>query len=244
MKTFKELYELDIKNMVEQVEISASRKLSYLSWANAVKLATEIDENFTFEFIVNENDGSYLFPQSVKKMQIVRMERVVETTEFVPVVVVLDGVETTKYEKKNVKQITSEDVMQEIELKTTYMVKTRCILNGVVRTMSLPVMDNKNNAVGSPDARDVNDSLMRCLAKNIALYGIGLALYTGEDLEKFVTKDLKQVLKETVMKKYDKNNETVINIFRNFSNLHNKMVKDFSEEELKELNGALEQAGY
>ncbi|MGL5088771.1 MAG: DUF1071 domain-containing protein [Fusobacteriaceae bacterium] len=235
---FKKLYSLDIKGMVEKVEISSSRSLSYLSWANAVKIATELDNNFSFEFIINEVDGSYLFPQSIKKNQLVRIEKIIETTELVPVVVLQDGIEKTLYEKKSTKQIISEDVMQEVELKTTYMVRTRTVFNGIVREMTLPIMDNKNNSVHAPDSRNINDSLMRCLAKNIALYGIGLALYTGEDLEQFVVQDLLTTLKKEVMSKY-KNNPESKDTFKKYSEKFNKMVRDFNLEELQELNKEL-----
>ena len=53
---------------------------------------------------------------------------------------------------------------------------------GKSMTMHLPVMDNKNQAVKNPDARKVSDAMMRCLAKCIACFGIGLYIYAGEDL--------------------------------------------------------------
>jgi len=43
-------------------------------------------------------------------------------------------------------------------------------------------MDNKNNAVKNPDARKISDAMMRCLAKCIACFGIGLYVYAGEDV--------------------------------------------------------------
>jgi hypothetical protein len=49
-------------------------------------------------------------------------------------------------------------------------------------TMQLPVMDNRNNAVKSPDARKISDAQMRCLVKAIACHGLGLYIYAGEDL--------------------------------------------------------------
>ncbi|MGL5981768.1 MAG: DUF1071 domain-containing protein, partial [Cetobacterium sp.] len=172
------------------------------------------------------------------KSQIVRMERIIENEELVPVIVIQDGVEKTLFEKKKSKQIISEDVMQTVELKTTYMVKTKCCFNGVVKEMILPIMDNKNNSVSTPDSRNVNDSLMRCLAKNIALFGIGLALYTGEDLEQFVVVDELSSLKKEVMKKYKDNPETK-ETFKKFSEKFGKLVKEFNLEELKELNSEL-----
>lgn len=59
-----------------------------------------------------------------------------------------------------------------------------CTVNalGKSMTMHLPVMDHKNNALKNPDARKISDAMMRCLAKCIATFGIGLYIYAGEDL--------------------------------------------------------------
>ena len=53
---------------------------------------------------------------------------------------------------------------------------------GKTMKMQLPVMDNRNNAISNPDARKISDATMRCLAKCIATFGIGLYIYAGEDL--------------------------------------------------------------
>ena len=60
--------------------------------------------------------------------------------------------------------------------------EVRCVLtvSGITRRCWLPVMDNRNNAVKEPDARDINDTKMRCLVKNIALFGLGHYIFTGE----------------------------------------------------------------
>jgi hypothetical protein len=49
-------------------------------------------------------------------------------------------------------------------------------------TAQLPVMDYRNKAIPNPDAMAVNTAMQRCLAKAIALHGIGLYIYAGEDL--------------------------------------------------------------
>ena len=50
------------------------------------------------------------------------------------------------------------------------------------RTMWLPVMDHRNNAINTPSARQISDTKMRCLVKTIAMFGLGHYLYAGEDL--------------------------------------------------------------
>lgn len=63
-----------------------------------------------------------------------------------------------------------------------HIVKTTVTMFGETKKMFLPVMDNRHNAVAEPNTRQISDSIMRCLVKNIALFGIGLSLYVGEDL--------------------------------------------------------------
>ena len=53
---------------------------------------------------------------------------------------------------------------------------------GKSMTAQLPVMDYRNKAIPSPDAFAVNTAMQRCLAKAIALHGLGLYIYAGEDL--------------------------------------------------------------
>lgn len=46
-----------------------------------------------------------------------------------------------------------------------------------------PILDHRNKTIKEPDAFQVNTSMQRCLVKAIAIAtGIGLHIYTGEDL--------------------------------------------------------------
>ena len=65
--------------------------------------------------------------------------------------------------------------------------------------MQLPVMDHRNQAIKNPDSRKISDSAMRCLAKCIACFGIGLYIYSGSDLpeeEPTSQNDIENVIKE------------------------------------------------
>lgn len=55
-------------------------------------------------------------------------------------------------------------------------------LFGKPMTCQLPVMDHRNKAIPDPDAFAVNTAIMRCMVKALALHGIGLYIYAGEDL--------------------------------------------------------------
>ena len=52
----------------------------------------------------------------------------------------------------------------------------------LTRSMWLPVMDFKNNAIANPNSRQISDAKMRCLVKCIAMFGLGHYVYAGEDL--------------------------------------------------------------
>lgn len=64
----------------------------------------------------------------------------------------------------------------------TVMVFCTVTAFGKPMTAQLPVMDYKNKAIPNPDAFQVNTAMQRCLAKAIALHGLGLYIYAGEDV--------------------------------------------------------------
>ena len=50
--------------------------------------------------------------------------------------------------------------------------------------MWLPVMNHRNQSLSVDQANmfDINKTLMRCLTKNLAMFGLGHYIYAGEDL--------------------------------------------------------------
>lgn len=64
----------------------------------------------------------------------------------------------------------------------TVMVFCTVTAFGKPMTAQLPVMDHRNKAIQNPDAFAVNTAMQRCLVKAIALHGLGLYIYAGEDL--------------------------------------------------------------
>lgn len=69
-----------------------------------------------------------------------------------------------------------------MDVNGTALVWVTVTLNGKPMTCQLPVMDNKNKAIPNPDAFAVNTAIMRCMVKALALHGLGLYVYAGEDL--------------------------------------------------------------
>lgn len=64
----------------------------------------------------------------------------------------------------------------------TMMVYCTVTAFGKARTAHLPVMDHRNKPIPDPDAFQVNTAMQRALVKAIALHGLGLYIYAGEDL--------------------------------------------------------------
>ena len=69
-----------------------------------------------------------------------------------------------------------------MDINGTAMVFVTVTMFGKPMTCQLPVMDYRNKAIPKPDAFAVNTAIMRCMTKALALHGLGMYLYSGEDL--------------------------------------------------------------
>ena len=69
-----------------------------------------------------------------------------------------------------------------MDVNGTGMVWVDVTMGGRTRTCWLPVMDHRNKPIPNPDAFQVNTAIMRCLTKCLAMFGLGLNVYAGEDL--------------------------------------------------------------
>ena len=89
-----------------------------------------------------------------------------------------------------------------IKTECGYFVKVSVIVNAIEMTQVHPVLDHQNKPVLTPNAFQINTSIQRCLAKCIALHGLGIHLYAGEDLppspplDETQTKELLSTLKD------------------------------------------------
>lgn len=61
-------------------------------------------------------------------------------------------------------------------------VEVAVTVRGITLSQLHPVLDGKNVPILVPTAFDINTSIQRCLVKAIALHGLGLSVYAGEDL--------------------------------------------------------------
>jgi len=63
-----------------------------------------------------------------------------------------------------------------------YFVDVWVEVDGISLSQIHPVLDNRNQSIKEPNAFQINTSLQRALAKCIALHGLGLYIFAGEDL--------------------------------------------------------------
>ena len=70
------------------------------------------------------------------------------------------------------------------ETAVGYFVVCSVTVEGITRSQRMPILDfkNKSVAIGGLTSDQVNKAQMRALAKAIALHGLGLELWAGEDL--------------------------------------------------------------
>lgn len=66
----------------------------------------------------------------------------------------------------------------------TCYVKVGIVVNDIEHIDMLPVMDYRNNSISvdKVTSMDVNKAIQRATAKAIAMHGLGLSLWTGEDV--------------------------------------------------------------
>ncbi len=109
------------------------------------------------------------------------------------------------------------------------MTKVSIDIDGISHTVYLPVMDGANNAMktvpykyktryGDKDVKaatmmDINKAIQRATVKAIALHGLGLYIYAGEDLPES-EEETKSPVKKKAEKKVDKPKEKSKNSFR------------------------------
>lgn len=95
---------------------------------------------------------------------------------------------------------------------------TEVTAGGVTHEMWLPVMDGANKAmkfneytyktkydektVQQASMFDVNKTIMRCLVKNLAMFGLGLYIYAGEDLPDMTEEQEQQRMELSLQAKY------------------------------------------
>ncbi len=164
---FDDLSSIDLRDREQVKPASGGTSLRVIPWAVAYSEIMKYDPNATYEFLRDKRNVT---------------ETVTAPTE--------DGEIVTK----------TVSYTQELPFFDTgigYEVRTRMTVKGVTKEMNLPVYNSQNKSMGSSprtyttkrgentvDAavfENIYNSLMRCLAKNCAMFGVGLNLWSRED---------------------------------------------------------------
>ena len=69
-----------------------------------------------------------------------------------------------------------------LKTETGFFVEVAVTVQGTTLSQIHPVLDADNRPIASPTCFDINTSIQRALVKAIALHGLGLCVYAGEDL--------------------------------------------------------------
>ena len=125
-----------------------------------------------------------------------------------------------------------------------YMVFTEVTIDGLTHMMWLPVLNSANKTMKAEsytyDTRfkkgiqvepatmfDINKALMRCLVKNLAMFGLGLYIYSGEDLPEIETEKI-SAKDATILK-------NVVKHFDEPDKLYAMLLKKYNVSSFKEL---------
>lgn len=79
-------------------------------------------------------------------------------------------------------QVVRFDGLPYMKTEVGYFVEVEVTVNNIKRSQIHPVLDNYNKPIAKPTSFQINTSIQRCLAKAIALHGLGLYIYSGEDI--------------------------------------------------------------
>lgn len=162
-------------NVSEHVEKKG--KFNYLSWAWAVDQLIEKHPKATWEVkhfpmmiweTVNSVEEHHKEPYAL--------------TDTVGSEVSAGTVGVTKH--RDIKNLRACPDMKVPYMRTDcgYFVEVGVTVDGVERTQVHPVLNHQNKPIDHPNSFEINTAIQRCLAKAIALHGLGLYIYAGEDL--------------------------------------------------------------
>lgn len=142
-------------------KVEQKNGLNYLSWAYAWAEVKKRDNNASYEIKYFE-DKPYLYDDKLGYMVFTEMT-IFDKTHFMWLPV-MDGANKTMLDRPYTYQVKE---YKDGKFTGNYLEKD----------------------VEAATMFDINKTLMRCLVKNIAMFGLGLKLYQGEDLPMVATKE-------------------------------------------------------
>lgn len=155
---FKELVQVNVGDYIEQ-----KNGLNYLSWANAIQeICLRHNEEFDYEIEkFGESKLPYVYDDGVGFMVFTHITLFGKTREmWLPV---MDNNNNAMLKEPYTYKVKKYEYNKETRRKE---------FNG----------EYEEKQVEKATMFDVNKTIMRCLVKNLAMFGLGLYIYAGEDL--------------------------------------------------------------
>ena len=78
--------------------------------------------------------------------------------------------------------IKTEEGYPYVSTPAGHFVEVEVTVDDISLSQIHPVLDHRNQTIEQPNAFQINTSIQRCFAKAIALHGLGLYIFRGEDL--------------------------------------------------------------
>ncbi|MDM8331551.1 DUF1071 domain-containing protein [Limosilactobacillus pontis] len=160
---FETLSKVDVSNHIDVIKMKKGPALKYVSWSWAWSMLQSI------------------YPDTPTPKYTKFQEMVLQTKQEAYTTKSY-GREITRYRTVVINSSLTDRQVPYLTTPTGTMVECTVTINGRDYTESLYVMDNANNAVINPTVQQINKTQKRCLVKALAMAGLGLNLYAGEDL--------------------------------------------------------------
>lgn len=198
---FETLSAIDVSDHLDVIKMKKGPALSYVSWSWAWSMLQNV------------------YPDTPTPVYTKFPEMILQTKR--------ESYQVTRYGKQYTQyrtvvtghELTGREVPY-LNTPTGTMVECTVTIDGHNYTESLYVMDNANNAVINPTMQQINKTQKRCLVKTLALAGLGLNIYAGEDLP---MGDVNQQDKQQQKQKAEKAK------FNTYRQLYSKYVADISQ---------------
>lgn len=181
LSVFETLSKVDVSNHIDVIKMKKGPALKYVSWAWAWNmLQSKYPDTPTPKYT------------KFQEMVLQTKREAYKVNNY--------GKEITRYRTVVLNSSLTDRQVPYLTTPTGTMVECTVTINGRDYTESLYVMDNANNAVINPTVQQINKTQKRCLVKALALAGLGLNLYAGEDLP---MGDIAEKDKESAEKKHE-----------------------------------------
>lgn len=120
-----------------------------------------------------------------------------------------------------------------------YFVAVTIKVDEIRRTQYHPILDNKNKTIFKPHSFDINTAIQRCLAKAIALHGLGLCLFSGEDLPPDNTPPPPKTYEEELNEIVNSKKDGLVSLLeaKDVPTELDKIAKEFNVTSLKDVEG-------